>query len=363
MKLFVATQILLASYFKMKLVHASSLKDMVGSGCQNSVQLSSDFTTDSGEMCTTCAFCDGSNPNDIFKPKSSGVCIDCTAVEDTCANFRVTTTFDSAWLMEFVSLTPSSKPEEFDPKTVVIEGSTDTSAWVELYNKESNALFENRSEPTELLLNSNDTEYRYYRIAFKPHDNTSKFYVGHYDLIPSYTKTCTSNIYQAITGEYIRPFETPEPTQEPTLTPTPAPTTTAPTRESLNNDSLKAAVELWMTNKSAAIETYGHIEDWNTALVTDLASKFNYNHNKHWPKGFNEDISKWNVSSVTTLYHAFARCNSFNQNLSPWNVDRVRSWHYAFAHTHGLNQKFCWPRFTSANVGTMFWDSAGSIGC
>ena len=88
------------------------MKDTVGSGCQNNVQFSSKFMTDSGEECNTCVLCDGSHLSDIFKPKSKGVCVDCSAVEDTCNNFSVITKFDSEWIMKFVSLAPSSMSSE-----------------------------------------------------------------------------------------------------------------------------------------------------------------------------------------------------------------------------------------------------------
>lgn len=71
---------------------ATSMKDTVGSGCQNNVQFSSKFMTDSGEECNTCILCNGSHLSDVFKPKSKGVCVDCSAVEDTCNNFSITTT-------------------------------------------------------------------------------------------------------------------------------------------------------------------------------------------------------------------------------------------------------------------------------
>lgn len=228
----------------------SSIQEKVGSDCRNEAQFSSAFTTESGEECTTCTFCDGSDLSDVFKPKSNGVCIDCTAAEDKCANFMITTAFDSAWLMKFVSLTPSSKPTEYDPKTVVIEGSTDTSAWVELHKKEDNLLFKTRSEPTELLLSNNDAEYKHYRVTFKPQDNKSKYYPGHYGLFQSYTKTCASNIYEAITGHYIMPYETLAPTEAPTAKPTANPTTVAQFNYNwIDEDSADTGVLTFLTTE------------------------------------------------------------------------------------------------------------------
>ena len=41
------------------------------------------------------------------------------------------------------------------------------------------------------------------------------------------------------------------------------------------------------------------------------------------PSAFNGDISKWNVSKVTTMEGMFACAVSFNRDLSGWNVSNV----------------------------------------
>ena len=38
---------------------------------------------------------------------------------------------------------------------------------------------------------------------------------------------------------------------------------------------------------------------------------------------FNGDISKWDVSNVTTMSYMFSSCLSFNQDLSGWDVSKV----------------------------------------
>ena len=38
---------------------------------------------------------------------------------------------------------------------------------------------------------------------------------------------------------------------------------------------------------------------------------------------FNQDISSWDVSSVTSMEGMFAGATSFNQNISSWDVSNV----------------------------------------
>ena len=45
---------------------------------------------------------------------------------------------------------------------------------------------------------------------------------------------------------------------------------------------------------------------------------------------FNQDISAWDVSSVTNIPGMFSRCDSFNQNLNTWDVSSVTNMNRMF---------------------------------
>ena len=62
-----------------------------------------------------------------------------------------------------------------------------------------------------------------------------------------------------------------------------------------SREELDEAIELWFKNKDEAIEKYGIIGTWNTCLITDMSKLF------YDREDFNEDISDWDVSNVTTM--------------------------------------------------------------
>ncbi|GMI22413.1 hypothetical protein TrCOL_g2790 [Triparma columacea] len=69
--------------------------------------------------------------------------------------------------------------------------------------------------------------------------------------------------------------------------------------ETLTNTNFQTAVDLWVSNPTSAEDTYGHIKDWNVKGVTNMKKGFQ---NKNT---FNEDISGWDVSSVTNMWALF----------------------------------------------------------
>jgi len=209
------------------------------------------------------------------------------------------------------------------------------------------------------------------------------------------------------------PTESPtlEPTMTPTITPTNNPTTSKPTESpsyahaSFTTDTLKAAVDLWTSNRPAAMAEHGPIKDWNTSLVTSFFKLFQYKDSfnddislwdassvttmsqmfratsfnidiSQWNVGkvttmyamfrsatlFNKDISLWDTSSVTTMAHMFREA-SFNTDISQWNVDKVTTMYAMFRDSSSFGQKLCWDLSGETDIAFMFDGSSGSIGC
>ncbi|EOD25033.1 hypothetical protein EMIHUDRAFT_237988 [Emiliania huxleyi CCMP1516] len=95
---------------------------------------------------------------------------------------------------------------------------------------------------------------------------------------------------------------------------------------------LRAAVNLWCTDESAALARYGHISGWDVGAITDIAGLFCA---ESWcpnvyvgssPTGketCNPDISAWNVSAVRDMSNTFRGASAFNQNIGPWVTSGV----------------------------------------
>ena len=108
-----------------------------------------------------------------------------------------------------------------------------------------------------------------------------------------------------------------------------SPTNTGPV--ALNNSNFQTAVDLWFANQSEAISTYGHIRDWNTSAVTQMANAFSERTN------FNEDISGWDVSNVVKFVGMFRRAESFNQDLGGWDTSSANEMQQMFYEAKSFN--------------------------
>ena len=99
-----------------------------------------------------------------------------------------------------------------------------------------------------------------------------------------------------------------------------------------NRTELKAAVDLWIMDKPAALASYGNISDWDVSLVTDMHHLFSGKNT------FNDDISGWDVSSVTTMSYMFEGASLFNQDIGGWDVSNVTNMFNMLVNAVSFNQ-------------------------
>ena len=82
----------------------------------------------------------------------------------------------------------------------------------------------------------------------------------------------------------------------------------------------------------AAGRTFGWpMNSWCVSRVTDMSFLFSNKDN------FNEDLSDWDVSSVTSMYEMFSEC-PFNQDISKWDVSKVTDMAWMFFDNKAFNQ-------------------------
>ena len=72
-------------------------------------------------------------------------------------------------------------------------------------------------------------------------------------------------------------------------------------------EQLQTAVNLWISDNTSALSTYGEINTWDVSLISDMSYIF------EWKTDFNSDISNWDVSNVLNMEGMFQSANSFNK--------------------------------------------------
>lgn len=116
---------------------------------------------------------------------------------------------------------------------------------------------------------------------------------------------------------------------------------------SIDQSNIHEAVALWLTNESEAVATYGEIAQWDVSQVTNMSRLFSTELHVMLPAydaeipgiaTFNEDLSAWDVSNVTTTYRMFFGASSFNQDLSGWDMSSATSLHMMFDSATDFNQ-------------------------
>ena len=74
------------------------------------------------------------------------------------------------------------------------------------------------------------------------------------------------------------------------------------------------------------------ISSWNVSNVTNMSMMFFYS------TAFNQPIGSWNVSNVSDMSGMFSLASSFNQPIGPWNVSNVTNMNGMFSSATSFNQ-------------------------
>ena len=138
-----------------------------------------------------------------------------------------------------------------------------------------------------------------------------------------------------------------------------------------DRDALLSALQDWCNDPQGAEGMYGHVSTWRVSLVTAMNGLVN-NANTACVNTFNEDISAWDVSAVSTFDQMFYTATAFDQDLSAWDVSTATSagsMHHTFYGASALsdcNKRAIydsWTSQTGAWHSTTSWDQNWSGLC
>ena len=113
-------------------------------------------------------------------------------------------------------------------------------------------------------------------------------------------------------------------------------------------EQLQTAVDLWISDNTSALTTYGEINTWDVSLVTDMGELFL---NK---STFNDEISSWDVSNVIEMDWMFHGASTFNQDLSSWDVSLVENMSHMFSSSAFNRDLSTWNVSSVTNMESMF---------
>lgn len=93
------------------------------------------------------------------------------------------------------------------------------------------------------------------------------------------------------------------------------------------------------------------ISGWDVSSVTDMFRMF-------YASSFNQDISGWDVSTVTTMYQMFRLTSAFDQPIGSWDTSSVTNMNGMFLDAAAFDQDIgSWPVGSVTDMTSMFFGS------
>jgi surface protein len=100
-----------------------------------------------------------------------------------------------------------------------------------------------------------------------------------------------------------------------------------------------------------SLTTINNVEFWDTSNITSFVNTFD-------GALFNQDISGWDVSSITDMSFMFSNNSTFNQDIGSWNVSNVTNMFRMFDGTTSFNQDIgLWDVSNVTNMVGMFFNA------
>jgi len=149
----------------------------------------------------------------------------------------------------------------------------------------------------------------------------------------SETRTPTATAAPTRTETYAPTRMTEAPSYAPTTdtyAPTTAPTLPCDSTCVMTDSNIRQCVDAWLS-RAVAAATYCDISQWETGEVTDMSYLFCGSSFDSSERGycntaaasFDDDITAWNTSGVSTMAGMFYAADSLDHPLGDWDVAKV----------------------------------------
>ena len=119
-----------------------------------------------------------------------------------------------------------------------------------------------------------------------------------------------------------------------------------------NTSNVTTMNGMFGANWSSPSAFNGNISTWDTSKVTDMSGMFAH------ARSFNQNISGWNTSKVTTISSMFTGATSFNQSIATWDTSKVTNMNNLFNGATSFNQNIsAWNTGSVTTMNSMFYDA------